>query len=252
LACRLATTVGHHLAIFQLDDPLGLFGDRHVVGHQHQRVALSMQRAQDAEHFGPALAVEGAGRLVRQDHLAAVDEGAGNADPLLLAAGELARLVVEPAAEPESLQQALGPRLACIAGQPGIESGQRHVVAGTEIPQQVVALKDEAEVLAAQGRQRIGRQPACLPSSHPIATLARLIEAAQNVEQGRFAGAGGADDGHHLAPRYGQIDALEHLDAPLPVAKMAADPAQLQQWFPHGHIPIGGPIRPLCWLLAVS
>ena len=134
-----------------------------------------MERTQDVEHLGAALAVEGAGRLVRQDHLTAVDERAGNADPLLLAAGELARLVVEPAAKPEPLQQALGPRLARIACQAGIEGGQRHVVTGTEIPQQVVALKNETEVLAAQGRQRIGRQPACLPSSHPIATLARLI-----------------------------------------------------------------------------
>ncbi len=116
----------------------------------------------------------------------------------------------------------------------------------------MVALKDETEVLAAQGRQRIGRQPTRLPPGYPIATLARLIEAAQNIEQGRFAGAGGTDDGHHLASRYGQVDPLEHLDAPLPVTKMAADPAQLQQWFPHGHIPIGGPIRPLCWRWAVS
>ncbi|MNE17605.1 hypothetical protein D3C80_1105920 [compost metagenome] len=82
-------------------------GDLHVVGDDHQGVPLTMQGLEAVHHLGAALAVEGSGRLVRQDHLAAVDEGAGYADSLLLAAGELARLVAEPAGEAEADQQGL-------------------------------------------------------------------------------------------------------------------------------------------------
>ena len=43
------------------------------------------------------------------------------------------------------------------------------------------------------------------------------VEAADQVQQGRFAGARGADDGDHLALRYVQRNVIESSNDPLPV-----------------------------------
>lgn len=72
----------------------------------------------------------------------------------------------------------------------------------------MVALEDETEMLAAQRRQLIRGQLARLLTGNPVVTVARLVEAAQNIEQGRLAGAGGTDDGYHLPPLYGQVNPL--------------------------------------------
>ncbi len=66
----------------------------HIVGDDHHGVAALIQFAQDRQHFLAGLGVQCAGRLVRQDNFAAVDQRTGDADALLLAAGKLAGLVI--------------------------------------------------------------------------------------------------------------------------------------------------------------
>ena len=55
--------------------------------------------AQEAQHLGAGARVEVAGRLVGEDDLGSAGERPGDGDPLLLAAGELARPVVQPVAQ---------------------------------------------------------------------------------------------------------------------------------------------------------
>ena len=50
------------------------------------------------------------GRLVAEDHVRVVHQAAGDGHPLLLAAGELQRPVVEPVAEADHLGQVDAPR----------------------------------------------------------------------------------------------------------------------------------------------
>ena len=56
-------------------------------------------------HLLAELEVERAERLVEQEHARTVDEGAGERDPLLLAAGELARLPPLEAGEGHELER---------------------------------------------------------------------------------------------------------------------------------------------------
>ena len=55
-------------------------------------------------HRPAQLEVERAERLVEQQHLGAVDQRAGQGDPLLLAAGELGRLLARLALELDQLE----------------------------------------------------------------------------------------------------------------------------------------------------
>ncbi len=63
--------------------------------------------------------------------------------------------MVHPVAEAEALQQGPGPRLPGATRAAGVDRGDLDVGLGAEIRHQVVALEDEAEVLAAELRQLV-------------------------------------------------------------------------------------------------
>ena len=77
-----------------------------VVRHEDERDAdLALDLLELDLHLLAQLEVERAERLVEQQHLGAVDEGAGERDALALAAGELRGLAVAVAAEPDRLER---------------------------------------------------------------------------------------------------------------------------------------------------
>ncbi len=78
---------------------------RGVVGHDDDRVALAVQLLEQRHEIGAAPRIERAGRLVGQDHLAAIHQSAGHADALLLAARQRVGTVAQPVFEPEPRQQ---------------------------------------------------------------------------------------------------------------------------------------------------
>ena len=81
-SCLDATVADRDRAL----DPLG---DARVVRHQHDRVALVVQRAQQGEDLVAGARVEVAGRLVGEDQARPADQRARDRDALALAAGEL-------------------------------------------------------------------------------------------------------------------------------------------------------------------
>ena len=81
---------------------LALVEDRHPVGHgqrfalivgdEHERDAdFLLQRLELLLHLLAQLEIERAQRLIQEQHLGGVDEGAGQGHPLALAARKLAR-----------------------------------------------------------------------------------------------------------------------------------------------------------------
>ena len=77
-----------------------------VVGHVHERDAdLRLQLLQLHLQLAPQLGVEGAERLVEQQHRGLEHQGAGQGDALLLPAGELAGLARRVARQLHELQR---------------------------------------------------------------------------------------------------------------------------------------------------
>ena len=70
---------------------------------------LALDRLELDLHLLAQLEVEGAERLVEQQHSGPVDQGAGQRDPLPLAAGELRRPAVAVAGEPHRGQRLAAP-----------------------------------------------------------------------------------------------------------------------------------------------
>jgi len=79
--------------------PLGIGRNIGIMGDEDHRVALGRQIFQEGHHLGAAAAVESARRFVREDHLAAIHQGACDGDPLLLAARKLAWAMGQPVTE---------------------------------------------------------------------------------------------------------------------------------------------------------
>ena len=161
--------------------------------------------------------VEIAGRLVGQQEAGIVDQRARDRDALLLAAGELAGRVALAVAESEQVQRRarpLGPRRG--AGRPGggVEQRQRDVLERARAREQVEALEDEADALAAEARAIRLVEPGDVDALEEVAAAGRPVEAAEDRHQRRLARARGAHDGDELARFDGEADAAQrvHLD----------------------------------------
>ncbi len=119
-------------------------------------MALCMQALEFRHHLPAAGMIQRAGRLVGQHDGAAVHQRTRNGNALLLAAGQLAGPVRGALPQSQRFQQNARTGGARIGIHAGIDRRQRHILRGAQVLHQVVALEDEAEMLAAQVRQFIG------------------------------------------------------------------------------------------------
>ena len=78
--------------------------------------------------------------------------------------------------------------------------------------QQVEELEDEADLVAPHARQLIVGQAGERFAVDADLAGGRAVEAADQIEQRRLAGAGRADDRDHLAARDGEADGVERDD----------------------------------------
>ena len=163
-------------------------GDVHrlrlVVGDEDGRhVHLVVEASQPLAQLRPHTRVEGAERLVEQEHLRLRRERPGERHPLPLAARELGRVAVAEASSCTSSEQLVDP-LADLGLRPlAHRQPERDVVAHGHVLEGGVVLEDEADVpLLRRERGRV------LAGDQDLA-LVRPLEPGDDPEQGRLAGA---------------------------------------------------------------
>jgi hypothetical protein len=185
------------------------------VGHVHEGDPDRLLERLQLDLEGLAqLGVEGAQRLVQQQHRRVEDQGPGQRDPLLLAARQLGR---PPPLQALELDQ--GQRL----GDPPPGLGLVHVleaqpegdvVGHAEEREQGVALEDGVDLAL------VGRGAGHVDPVEQDAPVGGLLEPGDQPQGGRLAAARGAEQGEELAPGHVQVDAvhggdvLEPLDQP--------------------------------------
>ena len=170
------------------------------MGHQHDRDALVVELLEQGADLDGGAAVEVAGGFVRKHDGGLSDQSPGDGHALLLAARELARLVVDAVAEADTLQR-LGGEAAGIepATATVVQQRQLDVAQGRGARQQVEALEDEADLQITDIGQRILVQGVDPRPVERIGTRGRVVEAAEDIHQGGLAGTRRAHDGEHLA-----------------------------------------------------
>ena len=161
--------VAHDAAVAHLDDALAVLRDVRLVRDQHDRDALIVQLLEERHDLDRHVAVEVSRRLVGEQQRRARHERARDRDALLLTARQLARMVIEPIAEPDAPQRVGGQRLRVLPpARAVVQQRQLDVVERRGAREQVEALEDEAELLVSEVGEliaRSGRRRACRRAS---------------------------------------------------------------------------------------
>jgi len=161
---------------------------------------LPLQVLELGLHLLPQLEVEGAERLVEQQHLGAVDQGTGERDPLLLAAGQLIRPGPLPPVEPGQADgrgdaaAELGPRHV------GLAQPEGDVLEHVEVREQRIALEHGVD------RAPVRREAGDLPPGDLDRPLRRPLESGDHPQRGCLTAAARADDGEELPRRDVEVD----------------------------------------------
>src|SRR5699024_6585276 len=172
--------------------------------------------AQEVQHLRARGGVQVAGRLVREDDLRLADERAGAGDALLLAPGELRRVVLETVAQPDGVDDVVEPALLRLPAGDG--ERQQDVLPGGQRRDEVEGLEDEADPGPSQSGQLFLLQPGDVDAADAYPALADRVQPGEAVHERGLPGARGPHDGGELTGADLQVDAVERADARLPPA----------------------------------
>src|SRR5947209_8641008 len=197
-------------------------------------MALLVQLPEQADDLLAGARVQVAGRLVAHQDRGIVGQSARDGDALLLPAGKLRGMVIQPVRQPDAPEQ-LGGALMALGGAHPVDIQQRQldVLQCRGAREQVEVLKDEAEPLIAQPRPLIDRHGSDLLASEAIAAGGGTVEAAEDIHQRRFSRAGRSDQREILARLDGERHAVQRLDLDLAEVIHLADIGELNQRHRH-------------------
>src|SRR5438105_4526045 len=156
---RRSFTAGPSLqfALVQMAYEMRALGGVRVVRHHHDGLLeLPIEPLEQRQHLLGGLAVEVPRRLVGHEDRRIGGDGPRDRDPLLLAAGKLARIVAHPVGEADERERRLDVLFPLALGERRQEERQLDVLEGREHGDQVVELEHEPDVRGAPagGRPR--------------------------------------------------------------------------------------------------
>jgi hypothetical protein len=112
----------------------------------------------------------------------------------------------------DELAEGLGAFVADFGGDHLVEKGDFEIFEDGELGDEVEVLEDEAEAGAAKFGEGVVIKLGDVLVIKEVVAGRGAIEAAEDVHEGGFAGAGGAHDGEHLAFVDVHVDATESVD----------------------------------------
>ena len=164
-----------------------------MADQQQGGAVLAARFANQRQRLARILMVEIAGRFVGQHELGFVGQGAGDGHALLLAGGELPRIMLEAVAQPDAFEQFYGER----AVHPGAEGhAQQHVFEAGVALEQVEGLEDVADGRGAQAVARRLLQRRHLPAGNGDAPGVGSKDAGDQMEERGLARAALALEGN--------------------------------------------------------
>src|SRR5262245_1966010 len=179
-----------------------------IVCHvDHRNADLAVDALELDLHLLAQVLVEGAERLIEQEHVRVEDEAAREGNALLLAAGQLARMLVgegPQADQVKDLAHALG---LARARKPAHAQWKGHVALDRHVGEQRVVLEDDTDVALVR---LAARQ---ILAAELDDAAGRLLEAGDHHERRRLSGAARAEQGEELALRDVETDPVDGVDA---------------------------------------
>ncbi len=195
----------------------------HIMSDHDDGVAqTALDLHQGILHLGTGEGVERPERLVHQEHLGLHGQGAGDADALLHAAGDLVGATLQGMLHVHQFEIAQGPVVAFGAGFATAEhliDGETHIVVDAEPGQQGMVLEHHRPIRTGLGH---------LASFQHHPTLGGAQQTGDDIQHRRFTAARVADQGDELALGDIDVDLTQHLQRPLVGGEAEADVIDLQ------------------------
>ena len=190
----VGVVIADHGAVGQEHHPVRVRGPARVVRHHDDGLAeLGHRVAQERQQVGGSIGVQVAGGLIGEDEGRFVDQRPGARDALLLAAGHLARPVLQPVGDAQLLHQVAEPVLVNLVTRQG--RGQGDVLGRGQRRNQVEGLEHEADAVPPQpGQPAVVQLPDVL-AVHERLPGGRPVQARHAVHERRLARARRAHDG---------------------------------------------------------
>ena len=154
-------------------------------------------------HLLPQLQVERAERLVEEQHLGVVDQGARERDALALATRQLDRLALAEARQLHDLQDFLHSQPPLPARHALHPQPVGDILGDSHVREERVVLEDRVDV------SRVRRQARHVAPRKFDPPLVGTLEARDQAQRCRLAGAGGPEQGEKLAGGDLEVDAVD-------------------------------------------
>ena len=211
---RLARMFLDH-AVDDVNAARGTAGDVLVMRDDNDRQTFPVQTFQAVEDVRRTLRVQVAGGFVAQQQTGRADQGARNRDALPFAAGQFARQEVDAMRQADPFDRSEGAVPPAAGGPAAVHLRQHHVLKHCPVRQQVERLEHEPDALAPQTCALLVGQCGRFHAVQSVEAVGRAIQAADDVQQRRFAGAGRPRDRQPLAPLQREIDINERMNCRL-------------------------------------
>jgi hypothetical protein len=165
---------------------------------EHDGEPFAIETLQEGEDLDARARVEIARGLVGEHDGGIVHQRARDGHALLLSARQLARMVVFALGEAHGGEAGARPLPALAHGHAGVEQGQADVLHRARAREQVELLEHEADLAAADARERVAREARHVLAVEDVPARGGPVETAQQVHEGRLARARGAHDGDEV------------------------------------------------------
>ncbi len=170
------------------------------MGHHHDRHAQGFVELADEIHdLSAGAAVEIAGGFVRQQKLRLIDQSSSQCCTLLFAAGKFAGPVRHARAEADSFQRLAVSAWRLAAIDFGKTQRQVNILRQRHSGDQIERLKNHADGAQAMLGQILARELGQVTVLDDDRSRSWTVEAGDQVQQGRFAGAGTAEQSNKFS-----------------------------------------------------
>ncbi len=127
----------------------------------------------------------------------------------MLTAGKLVRIVVGAVGDADPVHCRHDLRLSVAAGPFAVDDTQFDVLLDRQLVDQVEALEDEAEIVAAQLRQFRFRELGDLTITEQVLTAGGAVDGSQDIQQRGLAAAGRTHDGDEFSLTHVKLDGFQ-------------------------------------------
>jgi hypothetical protein len=228
---------GEELAVAHDGEAVGEgFGKRAFVGdHDDGHAELGLQFAEKSEDSFAGGGIEIPRGLVGEKNFWAIDEGAGDGDALLFAAGEFRGAMAEAMRKADALEGFADASGAICAIDFGEAKWEFDIFFECHAREKVEGLKDHADGVAAVAgeTERVERSDVLAVSEDGAGC--RAVEAGDEIQERGFTGAGGAEETEEFVVGDGEGEFVDGADGSFAHRVVARDAVELNGGIGWGH-----------------